>query len=63
MLVLQVRNNRHLQINKWASIVFILLGFLPTTGKIFKIIGRNWNEFGKRMLSVEARLPDHFKAV
>ena len=63
VLLLQVRNNRHLQINKWASIVFILMGFLPTTGKIFKIIGRNWNEFGKRMLSVEARLPDHFKAV
>ena len=63
VLLLQVRNNRHLQINKWASTVFILWGFLPTTGKIFKIIGRNWNEFGRCMPSVEARLPDHFKAL
>lgn len=63
MLLLQVRNNRHLKINKWASTVFILSGFLPTTGKIFKIIGRNWNEFGKHMPSVEARFADHSKAV
>ena len=63
VLLLQVRNSRHLKINKWASIVFTLLGFLPTTGKTFQMIGRNWNEFGKHMPSVEARLPDHLEAV
>ena len=63
IVLLQVRNSRHLKINKWASIVFTLLGFLPATGKTFKTIGRNWNEFGKHMPSVEARLPDHLEAV
>lgn len=36
-----MRNNRHLKINNWASIVFILLGLLPHNRQVHR---NNWEE-------------------